>query len=555
MGDAATQLNPGALNEGDVSTATTLASIVDSYLDLRWNLDPVAATAAGVAEHDLRLGAHGEDEVRQYVAALKSLTGAMEEVEPDGLQDEIDRTAMLDDARFLIHWLEKEQPHVRNPTFWASHVLEGLYQLLMLQDRSWDHRARAAAARIREVPAYLERAAATLRDCPAVFVETCLDVVARGGALVGEVRRELAPPDDETFPQACDDATTALHEFAKHLREELLNDANGEFAIGEQAFNFRLHYQHALRSTAPELWRYGLALVEEVEAELAQAAAAIEPGAPWQEVADHLRAEHPSGEELVGVYADQMARARRFVEERGIVTIPEGALHVIATPAFLRPLIPFAAYHPPGAFSADRTGWFYVTPPEPGVSAEVEQRMLRDHCVYDLASTALHEGYPGHHLQFLSAQAQQRTVRKVVDTPLTVEGWALYCEEMMAEEGFYSGVEELLFQKVALLWRALRIVLDVGLHTRGMGFEQAVTLLMDRVQVDRAHAEAEVRRYCAEPAYQLCYAVGRRELRSLREAYRAAQGADYSLRAFHDAVLSYGGLPVSLMRWGMGLDE
>jgi uncharacterized protein (DUF885 family) len=538
-----------------VSTTAAFTNIVDSYLDLRWNLDPVAATAAGVVERDYRLGTHGEDEVRQYVAALKSETAAMEEVEPDGLQGEIDRTALLDDARFTIHRLDEEQPHVRNPNFWVSHVLEGLYQLLVLRDRSREHRARAAAARIRAVPGYLEQARATLRDCPSVFVETGIDVIAQGGALIGEVRDQLEPPDDETFSQACDEAAAAVLEFGQHLRDELLNEANGDFAIGEHAFNFRLHYQHALRNTAPELWRYGLALVEQVEAELAQAAEAIEPGARWQDVADRLRAEHPSSGELVGAYAAQMERARCFVEERALVSLPEGALEVIATPAFLRPLIPFAAYHPPGAFSPDRTGWFYVTPPESGITPEVEQSILRDHCVYDLASTALHEGYPGHHLQFLSAQAQERTVRKVVDTPLTVEGWALYCEEMMAEEGFFSGPEELLFQKIALLFRAVRIVLDVGLHTRGMGFEEAVAQLMEKVQLDQTHAEAEVRRYCAEPAYQLCYAVGRRELRSLREAYRAAHGADYSLRGFHDAVLSYGGLPVSLMRWGMGLDE
>ncbi len=536
-------------------TAAAFSSIVDSYLDLRWNMDPVAATAAGVTEHDHRLGAHGDEEVRQYLAALKSLTNAFEEVEPDGLQDEIDRTAVLDDARYTIHRFEREQPHVRNPTFWASHVLEGLYQLLMLQDRSWDHRARMAAARIRAIPAYFERGKATLRDCPRVFVETCLQVIARGGALIEEVARELTPEDDEAFSQACEDATKALDDFGKHLRDELIDGANDDFAIGEQAFNFRLHYQHALRNTAPELWRYGLALVEEVEAELARVADEIEPGKQWKDVADRLRVEHPSSDELVDAYAGQMERARRFVEERGLVSVPEGPLQVIATPSFLRPLIPFAAYHPPGPFSPDRTGWFYVTPPDAGASPELEERILRDHCIYDLASTALHEGYPGHHLQFLTAHRQDRMVRKVVDTPLTVEGWALYCEQMMAEEGFYSGPEELLFQQVALLWRALRIVVDVGLHTRGMGFEEAIQLMMDRVQVDRSHAEAEVRRYCAEPAYQLCYAVGWRELRSLREAFRAARGAAYSLRSFHDTVLGYGGLPVSLMRWGMGLDE
>jgi len=127
--------------------------------------------------------------------------------------------------------------------------------------------------------------------------------------------------------------------------------------------------------------------------------------------------------------------------------------------------------------------------------------------------------------------------------------------EIVAEQGFFTTLEERLFQKVALLWRACRIVMDVGLHTRAMRFEGAVDLLVERVAFDRSQAAAEVRRYCAEPTYQLCYAVGLRELMALRDAYASAHGPDYSLRRFHDELLSYGGLPVSLIRWGMGVDD
>jgi uncharacterized protein (DUF885 family) len=126
---------------------------------------------------------------------------------------------------------------------------------------------------------------------------------------------------------------------------------------------------------------------------------------------------------------------------------------------------------------------------------------------------------------------------------------------MMAEEGFYASEEERFFQRVHLLWRALRILLDVGLHTRGITFAQAVDQMVDTLHVDRGNAEAEVRRYCSTPAYPLCYAVGRRELLRLRDDFRAARGPAFSLRAFHDAILPYGGLPVSLIRWGLGLSE
>jgi uncharacterized protein (DUF885 family) len=136
-----------------------------------------------------------------------------------------------------------------------------------------------------------------------------------------------------------------------------------------------------------------------------------------------------------------------------------------------------------------------------------------------------------------------------------VEGWALYCEEMMGEEGFFADPAEAFFQRLHLLWRAVRVVLDIRLHTAGLTVEQAVRFMMEKLGLARESAEAEVRRYCAYPGNPLCYAVGRRELLQLREDYRARAGAGYSLRRFHDEVLSFGGLPVSLMRWGMGLRE
>jgi uncharacterized protein (DUF885 family) len=535
--------------------ATEFGSLVESYLDLLWNVDPVAATAAGVAGYDGRLGAYDAEAVQRYLAALKSIGGSLEACDVESLDDEVDRTALLGEIRTAVHRFEHEQPHVRNPVHWVSHVLEGLHLLLSFSTRPRAQRARAAASRLREIPSFLANAQATLLECPRVFVETASQVAAQGFAVVDAVEHELTPEDDAAFPQSCADARKALAEFFTYLEDFLNGSGTGEFAIGEEAFNFRLHYQHALRSTAPELWRYGLHLVEEVEQDVAALARSIDAATPWQDVVARLREDHPSGRGLVEAYHRQMERARQFVAAHDLVTVPEGRLDVVATPPFLRPLIPFAAYQPPGAFATDRTGTFYVTPPAADASAPQRDRLLRDHSTHELCSTALHEGYPGHHLQFLTAHAQPRPVRRVVGAAVMVEGWALYCEEMMGEAGFYTSPEERLFQKVALLWRACRVVVDVGLHTRGMSFDDAVGFLVDRVHFERANAEAEVRRYCAEPVYQLSYAVGRRELLSLRSAYRQAHGSAFSLRGFHDAILRFGGLPVSLIRWGLGLDE
>lgn len=538
-----------------MKAAPELEQLVASYLDVRWHVDPVEATAAGLPEHDHRLGRFTPEDVRQHLAAVRSLAGAVEQLEVDSLEDEIDRTMLLNELRMWEHRFKVERVHIKNPGFWLGHALDGLYLLLSRTDRPWAHRAKSAASRLAEFPDFFRAARETLSGCPEVFVKMALRVAPGGKALLEQVARELRPEADPDFDTKYQSAREALDWFARFMEDELLDPANNSFAIGENAFNFRLHYEHALRNTAPELWRYGNRLAQEIEAELSQMAREIDGRAQWPDLVDRLRAEHPRAEELVSTYAAEMERARRFVEQRGLAPIPPGPLRVVETPSFLKPLIPYAAYQAPGAFSPDRTGWFFVTPPDASEPAEQAERLLRDHCVHEIASTALHEGYPGHHLQFLWAQSQERTVRKLLGTPLTIEGWALYCEEMMEEEGFYRGIEERFFQRVHLLWRALRIVLDVGLHTRGMTIDQAVDTLVDRLHFERANAEAEVNRYCAYPAYQLCYAVGRRDLRALRDAYRIAAGGSYSLREFHERVLSYGGLPVSLIRWGMGLEE
>jgi uncharacterized protein (DUF885 family) len=532
-------------------------AIERSFFDLRWHLDPVSATQAGVSGYDDRYGRFSPGALSPHLAALKSLAAALEEATVDGLDDEIDRTALLNEIRVMVRRFETLRPQATNPEFWLSHLLGGLHHLLLSGDRTPEHKAVAAMGRLEDIPAFVDDARATLTEPVRVFAETARRMSEGGRLLLSEVAATLSagsPAHADRLTAAADRATAALAGFERDL-DGWLDTGGDHFAVGDDSFNFLLHYQHALRDTAPELWRYGLRLKEEIEADLQARAARLDGGRPWPEIADQLRADHPSATERVDAYAKEMARAREFVAAKGLAPIPDAPLGVVPTPAFLRPVIPFAAYDCPGAYTRDRTGWFYVTVPDERLPAEQQERILRDHCRYELAATALHEGYPGHHLQFGIAKDLSSDVRKNLWTPLTVEGWALYCEDMMAEQGFYATEEEMFFQRVHLLWRAERILLDVGLHTRGMTPEQAVDHMVRDLHIERSNAETEVRRYCAWPAYQLCYAVGRRELLRLRDDFRAARGKRFSLRAFHDAVLPYGGLPVTLIRWGLGLGE
>ena len=526
--------------------------LVASWLDLRWRLDPVAATQAGVGNYDAQLGQYTQSDMKVALAAMRSMTSAFEAYEPEDLAEAIDTTAVLNDLRVSMGRLEREKPHELNPEFHLSHVLGGLFALMIRADQPLEARGRALAGRLADIPRFLGDAQATLTRPPKIFTETALSVLKGGHGLVRDAIPEFAatipvPAVREAIDAALPPVRDALRDFGDFLAGDLESRSDGDFAIGRDAFDFRLHYEHALRETAPELLRYGELLVAELEGDMVARAEALSPGTPWRELAERLRGQTPTIDGLVAHYAGEMERARAFVEDRGLVRIPDGPLEVIATPAFMKPLIPFAAYDPPGAFAAERTGWFYVTVPR------AEQ--LRDHCVHEIACTALHEGYPGHHLQFLHAQRLESPVRRVVGSPITVEGWALYCEEMMTDQGFLATPEEQFFQRLHLLWRAVRIVVDIKLHTMGMTPGAAVDYMVQKLAIGRESAEAEVARYCGAPAYQLCYAVGRRELVRLRDDYRRRAGASFTLRAFHDEVMQYGGFPVSLIRWGMGLQD
>ena len=535
----------------------TVDDLCRSYLDLKYHFDPAAASAAGLVTHDGRLGTFDADTVRTYTAALRAVAGAAEELDTADLEDEIDRTALLGEMRSTMFRWEHERPNVRNPSYWLAHLFQALYAVLSRGSAAAAGRATAVLERLEAVPAFLDSARATLDEPPSVFVDSALIMLGGGGQLIAQVTaamEEEEPALGERLREAGRNALEALAAFGVALRDDVepSPDPLG-FAIGEEQFSRRLHFEHALVSGAPELWRYGLHLQEETEERLASLAAELGP-TPWREVVDRLRGDAAEGG-VLEVYRRELERVHRFVLDRDLVSVPSSPVDVVSTPAFLVSLVPFAAYEPPPVYLGDQHGKFYVTPPDPALPPEAYAQQLRGHCRHAVPAMVAHEGYPGHHLQLVTAQELGSEVRRHIWTPVMVEGWALYCEQLMEETGYYDTVEQRLFRLVNLLWRAVRIVLDVGLHTRGMSPTEAVDYMVEHLPIERSSAEAEVRRYCAWPTYQLCYAVGRREILRLRDSYRESAGAGYSLKRFHDTLLRYGGLPVSLARWGMDLAD
>ena len=227
---------------------------------------------------------------------------------------------------------------------------------------------------------------------------------------------------------------------------------------------------------------------------------------------------------------------------------PGEKLQVIDTPIFQRAITPYAAYMAPPPFDEEQAGYFFITPVDPGRRKEEQAQQLEGHCYAGLPLTTVHEAYPGHHLQLCHANRSSSRLRRLANNDVYAEGWALYCEELMYERGYYLDPLTRIFQLRDLLWRACRVVIDVGLHTGKLSFMQAVDYLVEQAMLERVNAVMEVKRYTMTPTQPMSYLVGKLQIQSLRDEVRARRGAAFDLTAFHAELLKSGTLPLALVR-------
>jgi uncharacterized protein (DUF885 family) len=345
---------------------------------------------------------------------------------------------------------------------------------------------------------------------------------------------------------AVEESQASLREYEVWLREEVMPEASEAHVLGEERFR-RLLELRRLGCDVEELRELGERYLRETKEELRMVARAIDPEASVEEVSERIKADHPpTFQEVLEEVRRAIEEARRFVQEKRLATLPPAErLTVVETPSYLRAVLPFAAYFPPAKFDRVQEGVYVVTPPTDG------EELLREHNRASIRNTAVHEGYPGHHLQLSAANMNPSLIRQLtfgVAAAETVEGWAHYCEDLMQETGFSSSPDVRFMQLQDIIWRACRIIIDVDLHCGRMSFDDAVEMLVRETGMERASAVAEVKRYTQYPTYQLSYLLGKHLILELRRDVERRMGDRFSHAFFHDTILYGGSLPFFLLR-------
>ena len=538
----------------------TLGNEVIDYFMKIW---PVAGTHMGIHDRDSELSDLSEETLAEAHDKFLDYHRKLEEAE---LQDftgeaEIDHQLLHHNLKAIIREYEVIKSHRRNPNLYVEEVFGGVMSLIMKDFAPLEERLTSLLSRLKQIPEVFQQAQENLHqeDIPPIWIEVSQAQLKMApglftGLLPGMAAEHL-PDRAEAFKEAGQQAAAATEEFLSFLKNEAGFKAKGDFAVGEEIFNTLLEENHMVDYNAAELLEIGREIFAETKSRMEQLSREIDPQSSVEELMERAKADHPEAEELLDVYRQTMAETREFVVANQIASLPEKeSLTIIETPEYLRPIVPYAAYMPPGIFADELEGLFLVTPVDPGADEEEKLEKLKGHYHAKLPITTLHEGYPGHHLQLSWSAVSGSDIRKTGSflSTLFVEGWAFYCEELMEDLGYIDAPIQKLGRLSDQLWRAARIILDVKLHCQGMAADDAIDFLVDKCQLERSNARAEVRRYTASPTQPQSYLMGKREILKIIDSYQKKFPGS-TTREMHNAILQAGSLPPRLMRKHLGL--
>ncbi len=528
----------------DADVDVLAREIFDWYLEH----EPVFATHMGIHEYD-HLMPDGRRKARlDEIRAEKAFKAKAEAIPPRGLSTS--RTIDLAALRNMLNVGLFEDEELR---FWesrptaASVVGDALFSLFMRDFAPLPERLRSITERLERATKYVDQTKERITRPVTLWTEIGIEAAQRTPMFLevieGTAKEALPPSDFTRLREASARTKESLASYARWLQKEVLPKGTQATGIGAARFR-KLVRLRELGLTVEQVYVIGQRMLLDSKRQLRALADEIQPGASVKEASEVVKSDHPAAFPEALAYTETVMReARQFVIDHDLMTVPPyEELKVIETPAYMRHVIPFAAYSSPGKFEKKQQGLYMVTP------VEDKPEMLREHNYAGVRNTAVHEAYPGHHLQLACSNLNPSLARALVQAVESIEGWAHYCEDMMKQAGFADDARTRFVQIQDQVWRACRIIIDVDLHCGRMTFDEAVDMLVREAGMERAGAVAEVKRYTYNPAYQLSYLIGKHLILKLKADVRRGRGKAYTDKFFHDTYLYAGSLPMKYMR-------
>lgn len=553
--------------------ADRLSDLENRYFDeCYFKFNPSQGTQAGFHQYDDQLEDFSRASVDRQIAALKKFRGEFSHLaSPADPSQAIDYHLVLGDINGRLLMLEQVRPWEKNPDTYSSGITNAIFVIMARNYAPADQRLKSAIAREKQVPAVFQAARQNLKNPPPIFVDVALEQIP---GIIGFFQKDVP----EAFKDVKDPALLAdfqasnqkvmdeLKAYQQWLEKELKPRAHGDFRLGADIYRKKLLFDEDVDIPLERLLEIGMDNLRLNQQAFKETAAKIDPAKTPQQILEELEKDHPAPEKLLQTFRDTLGGLKDFLEQRHIVRVPSEVLPIVEeTPPFARALT-FASMDTPGPYEkVAQEAFFNVTLPEPTWSPQQVEEHMAGFNRGTIISTAVHEVYPGHYIQFLWVPYATSKVRKLLGCSSNAEGWAHYSEQMMLDEGYgrAAGADldhDVDFLKLRLgqlqdaLLRNARFIVGIQMHTGKMTFDQGVDFFEKEGYQSHMNGLRETKRGTSDPTY-LYYTLGKLEILKLREDYKKKMGAQFSLESFHNEFLKQGFPPVKLVRKVMLGDE
>ena len=518
-------------------------SLSHTYYEAKFAFYPAYATSKGVRSYDSTLSTYEPLKVSRFVRSTSRAWRELTSFAEDSLdiQTWVDLKALLSDMSTQMLWLDSLAMWHKSPMLYVDACIDGLYYIAIRDPEFWSD--PNFSSRLATVPQVLANAKKNLSDPIRLHCE----VAAASARAFLPFLKELRDPAGEAFkhldPAVVSDAYAACDQFGSFLDSLSASPAvNPVFALGYDNFTKLLYAQHMVDESPEEILAYAEKTLRDSKAALEKMGEPPPPPEVNEEAAAAI-----TKDEILEAYWAETDSAVAFLTRKELVTLPVDApVEVVESPIFLKVLVPGYAYEPPGPFDEEQVGLLYVPLPET-LDAEARTKYQRIFERRGLRGIVAHELYPGHHLQLVEANRNPSFVRKLQSDDFMAEGWALYCEQMMAEAG-YTGPSGARGALRGVVFRAARAIVDVKLQLGQFSLQQATDFMVQATAGDRDFLAEEVRRYAVDPAQPMSYLMGRKAILEVRDQFRGILGKEFTLKKFHDTLLSCGTIPPYLLR-------
>lgn len=573
--DAPTNASTPAASQqaGDAAVDAAFADLSKRAMDTWMQLSPVSATQIGDHRYDSELDDLSAAGQQKTVAAYKALLGELDKIEVAklGRENQVDAAILRNQLQSEIWNAEVLQSGKWDPQLYNGIAGSAIYGLMAREFAPLPERLKAATARMEKLPAIFAQARENLDPArvPKIHAETVAKqnkgILSIVDTFITPHIGELPQADQQRLQAAIDGLKKAVDEQQTWLDKTLVPNAKGDFRIGAEKYDQKLKFALSSSLSRQEIGKRARAELKRVREDMygiAQTVLKDKPGAPEMpaqptdeqqqkaiEAALELAyADKPARDKVVDDAKAALEQSTAFVREHDLMTLPDAPVDIILMPEFQRG-VAVAYCDSPGPLDKNLKTFYAVSPIPDDWSEKQVDSFLREYNSRMIHLLSIHEGTPGHYLEGWHSAKFPSTLRAVLRSGLFAEGWAVYTERMMQEQGYLNN--DPLFHLVQLKFYLRTIsnaILDQGVHVDNWDREKAMHLMTHDAFQQESEAAGKWVRAQLTSAQLPTYFVGAQEHFDTRKAVQEKLGDKFNLKAYHDQVLSYGAPPVRFAR-------